>query len=195
MQVYTQGNAALFARSVCARCPYEKDIFIFVDRGDAHCSTGEQRAPSFEVRDENGGQKKREGKKKKKNYKRRVRGKSASPVRRSHYRLGFDCSGSTGTGATRYTLYSASVRFLEIHSVEEGVHADARRAHVYVHTCTRIQYATLLSIHGSLFLSTPARNERRRKKKQPGEVCRSIFDYVRQRIRDIKDNYGLSTQG
>ena len=158
MQVYTQGNAALFARSVCARCPYEKDIFISVDRGDAHCSTGEERAPSFEsVRDVNGGQKKREGKKEKekKELQARVKGKSARPVRRSHYRLGFDCSGSAGTGATRYTLYSASVRFLEIYSVEEGVHADGRRprpcAHVHVYTCTGIQYATLLSIHGVSF--------------------------------------------
>lgn len=121
---------------------------------------------SKRVRNENGGQKKRQGKKGEKRIaKARVKGKSASPVRRSHYRLGFDCSGSAGTGATRYTLYSASVRFLEIHSVEEGVHTDA---HVY--TCTHVRAYTICNtvIHPrvSFLLSTPARNERRRKKKK-----------------------------
>lgn len=54
-----------------------------------------------------------------------VKGKSTNPVRRSHYRLGFDCSGSAGTGATRYTLYSASVRFLGIYNGIERVHTGA----------------------------------------------------------------------
>lgn len=35
-----------------------------------------------------------------------VKEKSTNLVRRFHYRLGFDCSGSAATGATRYTLYS-----------------------------------------------------------------------------------------
>lgn len=77
------------------------------------------------------------GKKGKKELRARVKGKSANPVRRSHYRLGFDCSGSAGTGATRYTLYSASVRFLEIYSEKEGIHTGTHPScswtHVYVY--------------------------------------------------------------
>lgn len=43
--------------------------------------------------------------------------------RRSHYRLGFDCSGSA---ATRYTLYSASMRFLWCY----------KETDVYVYVCS-----------------------------------------------------------
>lgn len=71
-------------------------------------------------REERARQKEYEGGRK--NYDSRVKGKSTNSARRSHYRLGFDCSGSAGTGATRYTLYSASVRFFEIYYEKEPVY-------------------------------------------------------------------------
>ena len=180
---------------MCARCPYEKDIFISVDRGDAHCSTGEGRATTRKSKDEKNGRGQKKKGRGKKELRARVKGKSASPVRRSHYRLGFDCSGSAGTGATRYTLYSASVRFLEIHSENEGVRHPRPCAHVYthVHAYTICNSVIHPRVSFSFSLSLSFRTEG--KEKEPGKVCRSIFDYVRQRIRDIKDNYGLSTQG
>lgn len=78
-------------------------------------------------------ERRKEGRKEEKEKERKkeeitAKGKSANPVRRSHYRLDFDCSGSASTGATRYTLYSASVRFLEIHSEEESTRTQTRNS-------------------------------------------------------------------
>lgn len=98
-------------------------------------------------------ERRKEGRKEEKEKERKkeeitAKGKSANPVRRSHYRLDFDCSGSASTGATRYTLYSASVRFLEIHSEEESTRTQTRnsirnsirrtiRLFECTHSCTR----------------------------------------------------------
>lgn len=119
----------LFARSFC-RCPYEKDIFISVDGGEAVCSA---------VRNERGRRSKEEEEK----ITTRVKGKSTNPVRRSHYRLGFDCSGWAGTGATRYTL-SIPLPFDSSRSTQrerEGIYVvvyTRRSVYMYVGSSARV---------------------------------------------------------
>lgn len=130
VDLYTRESYA-FHPFLLPRCPYEKDIFISVDRGEALCSRVKNEHQRKSKKKNEG------GKKGEKELRARVKGKSANPVRRSHYRLGFDCSGSAGTGATRYTLYSASVRFLEIYSEKESIHTGTHPScswtHVYVY--------------------------------------------------------------
>lgn len=56
------------------------------------------------------------------------------------------------------------------------------RGHTYTYTSIYIVIHLRVSVR---------RGKNEEKEKEPAKVCRSIFDYVRQRIRDIKDNYGL----
>ena len=112
------------------------------------------------------GRKERKKRRKEKKEEITTKGK---PVRRSHYRLDFDCSGSAGTGATRYTLYSASVRFLEIHSEKESTRTQTRnsiRNSIRLYECT---HST------GLLVPSVERKEEEEEKEPPRYVGRSLI--------------------
>lgn len=127
----------------------------------------EERA-SFKKEQDRTKEGRKEGKKRRKEKKEEITTKG-KPVRRSHYRLDFDCSGSAGTGATRYTLYSASVRFLEIHSEKESTRTQTRnsiRNSIRLYECT---HST------GLLVPSVERKEEEEEKEPPRYVGRSLI--------------------
>lgn len=163
VDLYTRESYA-FHPFLLPRCPYEKAIFISVDRGEALCS----RVKNEHQRKS---KKKNEGEKRGKRITSEGKGEVGEP-------------GSSFSLSSRLRLFRlGGYRCNQVHalfrfrSIPRDLQRERRYTHrhtpfVFVDTRIRIQVYILLSIYGSLFVEE---RTRRRKKSPPRYVGRSLI--------------------